>query len=314
MKVVMCDNNETHYKFICDWVSQMFQYPENKSIHLIFIGDEGCGKGVWIKFMQTIMGGSHRCWECTDPQNEIFHTFNDLMKDAFLVILNEADKSGGFNHNNKMKSLITDPTINIRPKGKTNFTMKSNHRFASFSNNPDPNVKNKRRDFTQKMSSERVNDVEYFNELHSYSTDIECCKYIYDYFMKRPVKPTIVAKDIPECEYDEMLKDEQKDPLIQFIEEFTYLNADKTEIRTFTSNTLYDLFLDFCKRNYIQYNGSKGSFTTKLYYKKLNGINKYKKKIDKAAKNVYEIDFQVLKQTLNLKDYDEAKEDSNNSD
>jgi hypothetical protein len=315
VKVVMCDNNEINYKFICDWISQIFQYPENKSIHLIFIGDEGCGKGVWIKFMQTIMGGSHRCWECTDPQNEIFGSFNDFMKDAFLVILNEADKSGGYNHNNKMKALITDPTINIRPKGKTNFTMKSNHRFISFSNNPDPNVKNKRRDFTQKMSSEKVNDVEYFNELHSYSTDIECCKYIYDYFMKQPVKPTIVAKDIPECEYDEMLKEEQKDSFLEFIEYFTYINRDLKDDKFYPSCLLYSYYCDWCKENYIEYKKTKDRFLMTLGYKIVN-VRRDSKWYNNKQQRGWWFDFPELIKELKLviPDKSEIINDSYDSD
>jgi len=104
-----------------------------------------------------------------------------MMKDAFLVVLNEADKAGNYNHNNKMKALITDPQINIRPKGKTNMTVKSNHRFMAMSNNPDPNIKNKRRDFTYKMSSEKVNKDEYWKQGNTYAYDIEVCKYIYNY-------------------------------------------------------------------------------------------------------------------------------------
>ena len=36
---VLVDYNEEHYNFVCMWIAQMFQYPENKSIHLVFVGE-----------------------------------------------------------------------------------------------------------------------------------------------------------------------------------------------------------------------------------------------------------------------------------
>jgi len=233
---VMTDFNKEHSNFVKMWIAQMFQYPENKSIHLIFVGLEGTGKGTFVRFFETIMGGSHRCWECVDPQEDIFGKFNDMMKKAFLVILNEADKSGTYNSNNKMKALITDKTINIRPKGKTAFVMKSCHRFMSFSNNPDPTTKLKRRDFTMRTSDSKINDSAYFTEGNLYAANIECCKAIYDYFMTFPTKPHIVESDIPKGTYDEMLKEAQKEPVMEFLEEFIYISKGR---RYYSSNQLY---------------------------------------------------------------------------
>jgi len=292
---LMVNFNEEHFQFIMKWLAQMFQYPENKSIHTIFVGEEGCGKGTFVKFMQTMMGNRSRCWECTDPQEDIFGKFNDMMKDAFLVIMNEADKSGTFNSNNKFKSLITDATITIRPKGKTSFEMKSCHRFMSFSNNPDPSIKNKRRDFTILMGNNRVGDIDYFTDGNKYANDIEVCKVIYDYLMKWDCNPVITINDIPEGEYDKLLISEQKDPVIDFIEEFIYININIEEPLIFTTNNLYEIFIDFCKRNHHTYAKSKIALGMTISMKKYNGIRKLVKWVDNKKQNVWEFDFQVLK-------------------
>jgi hypothetical protein len=293
---VMVDYNEIHANFVKMWIAQMFQYPENKSIHLIFIGLEGSGKGTFVKFFETLMGGSHRCWECTDPQEDIFGKFNDMMKKAFLVILNEADKSGTYHANNKMKALITEPTINIRPKGKTSFTMRSCHRWMSFSNNPDPNTKLKRRDLTFRMSDDKINNVSYFTEGNSYAKCLEVAKAIYDYFMTYETKPTIVESDIPKGEYDEMLKQAQKDPIMEFIEEVVYTG---TGVVDYHSNTLYENYLEYCKRNHISFTKDKLSFTTRLRMRKYNGLTKKVKKISGKAVNVWTFDFKLLKPQFN---------------
>ena len=293
---VMVDYNEIHANFVKMWIAQMFQYPENKSIHLIFVGLEGSGKGTFTRFFETLMGGAHRCWECTDPQEHIFGKFNDMMKKAFLVILNEADKSGTYNANNKMKALITEPTINIQPKGKTSFTMKSCHRWMSFSNNPDPNTKLKRRDITFRMSDSKINNVAYFNEGNSYAKDLDVAKAIYDYFMTYETKPNIVESDIPKGEYDEMLKETQKDPIIEFMEEIIYVNKG---IKHYPSNTLYENYLDYCKRNHINFTKDKQSFTTRLGMRKYNGLTKKQKKINGKPINVWTFDFKLLKSQFN---------------
>ncbi len=303
---VLVDFNETHYEFVVMWLAQMFQYPENKSIQLVFIGEEGTGKGTFVKFLTTIMGGSHRCFNTEDPQNDIFGQFNDSMKKAFLVVMNEADKSNTFNNNNKFKGLITEPFINIRPKGKTAFTMRSVHRFMGFSNNPDPTTKNKRRDFTMKTSNCKVNNTEYFIDGNKYANSIECCKYIYDWLMIQPTKPTINEKDIPKGIYDEMLKEAQKDPFVEFMEDLVYIYSDRTEPKTIIANDLYEKYIDFCKRNYITYIQSKISFTTKLSYKKFDGMTKKVKKIEGKAFNCYVFDFQQLKKSLNITDVEDC--------
>jgi len=289
---VMVDYNKIHADFVKMWIAQMFQYPENKSIHLIFIGLEGSGKGTFVKFFETLMGGSHRCWECTDPQEHIFGKFNDMMKKAFLVILNEADKSGTYHANNRMKALITEPTINIQPKGKTSYTMKSYHRFMSFSNNPDPNHKLKRRDLTFRMSDDKIDNVTYFIEGNSYAKDLGVAKAIYDYFMVYPTKPTIVNMDIPKGEYDDMLKETQKDSLIEFLDEMIYTG---TGIKHIPINTLYENYVDFCNRNHIVFADKKLSFATKLGMRKYNGLTSGAKRVQGVKQNVWTFDFNLLK-------------------
>jgi phage/plasmid-associated DNA primase len=242
------------------------------------------------------MGGAHRCWECTDPQEDIFGKFNDMMKKAFLVILNEADKSGTYNSNNKMKALITEPTINIRPKGKTSFVMKSCHRFMSFSNNPDPNTKLKRRDLTFRMSDSKINNVTYFNEGNSYAKDLDVAKAIYTYFVSYPTKPNIVESDIPKGEYDEMLKDAQKEPIMEWLEDFIYVNEG---INDYATSRLYENYLDYCKREYIQFPLQKLPFTTRLGMRKYNGLSKKIKKINGKSTNVWTFDFNLLKTVFN---------------
>lgn len=294
---VLADYNEEHSAFIKMWLAQMFQYPEHKSILLMFVGKEGSGKGTFVRFLETIMGGSHRCWVCNDPQEQIFGKFNDMMKRAFLVILDEVDKSGTYNNIGRFKNLITEPIITINPKGKTSFAMNSYHRYLGFSNNPDPSVKLKRRDFTFRMSDDKIGDTAYFNEGNSYANNLDCCKAIYDYFMSYPTKPKINDKDIPKGNYNEMLKEDQKDVITEFMEDFVYLHKNTLK---FSNIQLYQLFIEFCKRNYIPEKNiiTKNRFSTDLAFKNYNGVVKSKHKglwIDGTSVSGWTFNFDILK-------------------
>ena len=49
---VLCGHDTKIYDFVIFWLAQMFQYPENKTIELIFISQEGAGKGLLKAFEQ----------------------------------------------------------------------------------------------------------------------------------------------------------------------------------------------------------------------------------------------------------------------
>ena len=177
--------------------------------------------------------------------------------------------------------------------------MKSCHRFMSFSNNPDPNTKLKRRDLTFRMSDSKINDVAYFNEGNSYAKDLDVAKAIYDYFMKCEPKPNIVESDIPKGEYDEMLKDAQKESIMEWLEEFIYINEGTND---YTNSRLYEYYLDYCKREYIQFPLQKLPFTTRLGMRKYNGLTKKVKKINGKANRVWTFEFDLLKTVFNIDD------------
>ena len=284
---VLCNHDIKVFDFVCLWISQMFQYPEHKSIELLFLSEEGVGKGLFLEFFKTIMGGSKRCWETTSPEKEVFGQFNGAMKDAFLVCFNEVNKSNFYNLNDKKKSIITDNNININIKGVPEFNIASYHRFIAFTNNPEPATKNVRRDIFIRCSNEKVGDTEYFTEGFNYATDLECCAYIYHYFMKLPTKVKINAVDIPKTDYDEIIEEAQANPIISFIKDFVINNINLTE-RKIDVDDLYYNYREYCCENDISLESmSKLKFGVRLQFLKGKNITKERKKVDKKMRNIY---------------------------
>ena len=299
---VLCNHDEKVFEFVCMWIAQMFQYPEHKSIEIIFISEEGVGKGLLLEFFKTIMGGSKRCWETTSPEKEVFGHFNGAMKDAFLVCFNEVNKSNFYNVNDKKKAIITDNNININIKGVPEFNIASYHRFIAFTNNPDPATKNARRDIFIRCSNEKVGYTEYFTEGFNYATNLECCAYIYNYFMKLPTKVKINSVDIPKTDYDEIIEEAQENPIVSFIKDFVIDNNALPE-RKIDVDDLYNNYRDYCYKNDISLESmNKIKFGVRLHFMKGQNIIKERKNVNKKVRNIYTFNIPELIKQYSLTD------------
>lgn len=308
---VLADHNQEHSNFIKMWLAQMFQYPENKTVMMMFVGKEGSGKGTFVKFLETIMGGKQKCWSCADPLNTLFG-FNDMLLKAFLVILNEADKSGFYHKVGVLKDYITEPTMTINGKGKPILSINSYHRWLGFSNNPDPVMINAldRRAIVFNMSDEKVGDDKYFNDGNLYAKDLDCCKAIYDYFMTYPTTPNIGINQIPKCEYTEMLKTANVDSTTEFLNHIALTYKKKA---CFTGIQLYASYLDFCHSTYTPENSilKKNGLLTLIGYKRktLKSIDyQAKKKVGDYTGSYYEIDTVLLMKELKIDEEEEGDE------
>ncbi len=300
---VLCNHEQEVVDFVNLWISQMFQYPENKSCELIFISKEGAGKGMFLEFFKTIMGFG-RVWECTDPQRDIFGSFNGKMRDAMLVVFQEANKSAFYNANDRKKALITDEVITINQKGVKQYDMKSYHRFLTFTNNSCPSVPNKRRDAIVLASDEMIGNKEYFNEGFKYANDVGVCKYIYDYFMKQETKPRIVGADIPITEYHKEMVELHKPLVKMFLEDFAEKAKDGElepgaiieEVGVYTADEFYRMFVSYAAHEKQSTDGIKNKieFGLKIRKENIKSIEKKSKKIKGKKYNIYIFDLDAF--------------------
>ena len=295
---VLVNNDEKLYNFVIGWLAQMFQYTEIKTIELIFVSMEGAGKGLFLQFLKTIMGNK-KILETTNPQREIFGNFNPLMKESILVVFNEANKSNFYNANDMKKALITDKTLIINEKNKNSIEVQSNHRFITFTNNADPSTKNKRRDLFIRCSDEKVGNKEYFEEGFKYAEDYGVCLYIYEYLMGLEVNRTITEFDIPNSEYDEEIKAEQKHIVLLFLEDLCnkFIDTNNTNIEEIDNNEMYKDFLRFKYSIHNNYDLSPIAFHMKISFYKFKSITKERD----GSKRFYRINIKELRDELKNK-------------
>lgn len=222
---VLCNHEEVVYEYVLNWLAHSFQLPGIKKQPMItLISEEGAGKTAVVQYMKAILGFK-KVLESTNPEQEVWGNFNELMMSAFLVVLSETDKRNSSGSDGKIKALITDPTLNINPKGKAAFIMQSYHRFIMCTNNIDPvkTHKHDRRNVIIRASDEKIGDRAYFTKLHDNIENKEIIAGIYRFFMERDLEGVNLT-ELPRTKYHDMMIDANEPPFVQFMKQFTYDN------------------------------------------------------------------------------------------
>lgn len=88
---VLCGNEPVVYNYILQWIGQMIQFPEIKTIVPTFISKQGSGKSTLIKILCKLLG-QLKVLETTNPERDVWGQFNSVMMDTFLINLNELSK------------------------------------------------------------------------------------------------------------------------------------------------------------------------------------------------------------------------------
>jgi hypothetical protein len=171
---VLANGNEIHACWILDWCADMFQQPAFKpGTCLVLIGEQGAGKsflGEWV--LGKIVGDHH--YAKTNDIETLTSKFNQLADNKIFFQCDEAVHSYQKGVAAKLKSLITDETIVIEPKGVNAFN-KPNHIHYLFTsndkNNPifiDPNP-NERRFTVLHVSDKYINDLGFWSEIRKWT-------------------------------------------------------------------------------------------------------------------------------------------------
>jgi hypothetical protein len=134
---ILCNHQKEVADYIIKWIGQMIQFPKVKSICPTLISKEGAGKGTLLLLIRRMLGDS-KVMETTTPSRDVWGTFNNLMANSFLVVLNEMSKKDTTDAEGIIKGLFTDPKITINMKGVNPFEINSFHRFMITTNNEDP--------------------------------------------------------------------------------------------------------------------------------------------------------------------------------
>lgn len=131
---ILADSDKRVYEWILAWVADLFKFPANKpGTALVLVGKPGAGKSLLgEKVIRAIIGRNHSMQ--TNTVESLTGQFNQDSSNMLFIQCDEAMNSRRRSDANKMKSMITDRTRRIEPKGVNAFEVEDCARYCFTSN------------------------------------------------------------------------------------------------------------------------------------------------------------------------------------
>ncbi len=176
-----CDN--VMHWLLC-WLAYPLQHPGAKlRTSVIMHGDEGAGKN----FLFDIMVSMYGKYGALVGQDELEDKFNDWRSCKLFVVGDEVSSRAELVHNkNRLKALITSPTVQINPKNLPRREEKNHMNIVFLSNELQPlALDNSDRRYLV-VYTPRAKDFEYYRQLGQWRDNGGVAAF-YDYLLKYPL-------------------------------------------------------------------------------------------------------------------------------
>lgn len=167
VRKVLCKGNETYYKYMVGWMANAVQNPHLPGqVAIVMRGGQGTGKGTFGKLLGKLFGAHYKY--VSNPKH-VTGQFNFMLHDAVLVFADECFAANDKAAESALKSLITEETIRVEPKGVDNLEarncvhliMATNHDWAISADLDD------RRFFVLEVDDVHRTDTKYFGAMRA---------------------------------------------------------------------------------------------------------------------------------------------------
>ena len=162
---VICDGDLALFDYLIRFLAHALKHPEEKpGIMIVLIGAEGAGKGFFVRLLEALWGAT--TLQVSDIA-AITGNFNAALERAFWVALDECMFKGDKKSQDRMKSLVTEPAIQVEQKYEPSRTIESFHRFIACTNHAQWGQirSDDRRYLFIKVSDCHIQDTKYFGQL-----------------------------------------------------------------------------------------------------------------------------------------------------
>ncbi|KAI3656569.1 hypothetical protein MP638_000555 [Amoeboaphelidium occidentale] len=162
---IVANKDPNCFQFIVTWMAKMWQHGQTR-IALVLLGGQGIGKTTFAELAGTIAGEEY----CVPiDMKDLKNQFNNCLHEKVLIIVNEVVAGAHKDESlqNRLKTLITDPTLKVELKGVDSFKARNNCNFIICSNNNSPVdiPEDNRRFVVLKLNEEKKQNQEYFQKL-----------------------------------------------------------------------------------------------------------------------------------------------------
>ena len=162
---IICSGNEEHFDYLIKREAFILQKRTRSEVALgLMTKEEGCGKGFYEKSMRHLLG--NHAMQLGNPEH-IIGKFNPHLETLLRLTADEALFVGDPKHRNALFGLITEPTMEIEPKGCGVYIAHNYLNTTILSNSEHflPVSDTSRRFFIPVVSAARRKDFTYFAAL-----------------------------------------------------------------------------------------------------------------------------------------------------
>jgi hypothetical protein len=188
IKLVWCDDDDIIYNYFMKWLAFIIQNPDEKSgVAIVGLSKDGCGKNTLSNFLAEFVFGLKKSLPNLTGIDKLVGEKNlHLVNKRFVVVNEMASSKEEFRSNfDKLKSIITDKILNVRPLYQEPYDVKQYIELMMFSNNFDSIILSQtdRRYFILKINEIYINNKIYFSNLHRIIMNQDFGNKFYSYMM-----------------------------------------------------------------------------------------------------------------------------------
>lgn len=182
---ILVNHNDDDKDYLMTFVAHIFQRPGEKVPRAhVFRSKPGCGKGTLSELLESLLGMYYQYTQGLDGITQQFNA--SLVAQKLVIIVDEVEIMEHVKVEQKLKSLISEKTAKVEKKYMDAFNIRNMFRIFIFSNemNPIKITSDDRRYGVFDCSDDRINDADFWDELHALYGDVDVQRYIFDQLME----------------------------------------------------------------------------------------------------------------------------------
>lgn len=236
--------SEEHADYVHLRIAAHIQNPMRKaSTAFILMGTQGVAKTSLIRWMGEKVFGS--C-VVADKPDELFGKFNSCIDNKLVCVYDEINPTDFSRNIDNIKTLITEPSINIQRKGMEPY--KANNVglwFFICNNGKTLKVEDGDRRFCAFKSIDTLaNNREYLSPIYKEYDDPDIARAFFDYWMSLDVSGYDFVANRPNTEYYQSLKVVNRSPLCNFLADLLLSCGDECKELSYPVGGLFDKFIE----------------------------------------------------------------------
>lgn len=318
IKVRICGDHNEFYEWFLNYLAHLIQHPDKMTmVNVIIKGKQGSGKSMFVDWFGKCMIGDEY-FLCSSNPKQITGQFNGDLENKILINFDEASNKDTFQAEEKLKSYITSPVLQIERKRQDFITVPNHINFITTTNNTCPYAipPDDRRFCGVETTAEPMTTEEIKKWMTVFSPDnIPLICRLYDFLRQRNIHHIHLQRTRPLTEFYAECKTICASTVCTFI--FYYLTEDRDSPRT-DSHDIYfsELFERYVSWN-ATHNANKQPISAKMFSIRINrelpSIYKKRRQTDGRDRLYYEFHRKPVLDALRAVGLTEFEGDERNS-